>query len=449
MDERELLASADQRIRDHRTSEVTLSLVDASGQPLSNVDARVQQVEHAFRWGCNGFQIGQIKGDLGTPGSSPAKGATLSQTPMGERGVPAAAPALLEERYERHFAALLNYATLPFYWGRYEPQRGVVGQERLRGMAEWCQEHHVATKGHPLVWHEVYPPWAEALDDAEVVSLLEQRVHEIVSAFAGQIDIWDVVNEATISHRFDHAVGRWIAREGAAACVEVALRWAREANPSATLLYNDFNVSPALEQLIADLLDRDAPLDAIGIQSHMHRGTWPLERAWEVCEIYARYGLPLHWTELTVPSGRLKPSPDGNPHLQGREWEITPAEEAAQAEYGEKLYTLLFSHPAVDAITWWDFSDYRSWLGAPGGLVRADMSPKPLYERLLQRVQHEWHTDMSASTDEAGHLSLCGYHGAYAVTVRSGSGQALAGSFALSKGGPDLLRVQCSPLDQG
>jgi endo-1,4-beta-xylanase len=253
------------------------------------------------------------------------------------------------------------------------------------------------------------------------------------------------VNEATVSHRFDNGVGHWIAREGAAACVEAALRWAREANPAATLLYNDFNISPAFEQLIADLLDRAAPLDAIGIQSHMHRGTWSLERAWEVCETYARYGLPLHWTELTVPSGRLKPSPDNDPHLQGREWEITPAGEAAQAEYGVQFYSLLFSHPAVDAITWWDFSDYRSWLGAPAGLVRADMSPKPLYDQLLKRVQHEWHTDLSVSADEAGCVHLRGYHGAYTVTVHAGAGRALAGSFKLRKGGPDSLRVECSP----
>jgi endo-1,4-beta-xylanase len=455
VDERELLESADERIRAHRTSEVTLCLVDPLGAPLSNVEAQVRQVEHAFRWGCNAFQVGQIQRTSGTPGSSPAENATLPpEADLRERGVPTAGPgapdsglALLEERYERRFAELLNYATLPFYWGSYEPQRGAVGEERLRRMAAWCDEQYIVAKGHPLVWHEVYPSWANALDDAEVVSLLEERVHEIVGAFAGQIDIWDVVNEATVSHCFDNGVGHWIAGGGAAACVATALRWAREANPMATLLYNDFNVSPAFEQLIANLLEQGAPLDAIGIQSHMHRGTWPLERAWEVCETYARYGLPLHWTELTVPSGRLKPSPDGDPHLQGREWEVTPAEEAAQAEYGSKFYTLLFSHPAVDAITWWDFSDYRSWLGAPAGLVRADMSPKPLYERLLELVQREWHTDVSASADEAGCVHLRGYHGAYTVTVRSGSGQVLAGCFLLGRSGPDSLRVECSPLE--
>ncbi len=430
MNERELLSSVDERIRAHRMGHATLSLVDEAGAALSNVDVEVQLVDHAFRWGCNAFLVGQGEPQPEEPGWSLA-------LPEGR--------ALLAA-YEQRFSELLNYATLPFYWGGYEPQRGIDGEERLRRMAGWCGAHHIATKGHPLVWHEVYPAWAEAPDDAEVVSLLEQRVHEIVGSFAGLVQSWDVVNEATVSHRFDNGVGRWIARQGAVSCVEAALRWAREANASAELLYNDFNLSPAFERLIADLLDRGAPLDAIGIQSHMHKGTWSLERAWEACETYARFGLPLHWTELTVLSGRLKAPEDDDWHRRQRDWETTPTGEAAQAEYGRQLYALLYSHPAVEAITWWDFSDYRSWQGAPSGLVRRDMSPKPIYERLLELVHEDWHTHVSARADEVGQLRMHGYYGGYGATVRTGLGQVLTGSFVLEAGGPASLVVQCGPI---
>jgi GH35 family endo-1,4-beta-xylanase len=347
------------------------------------------------------------------------------------------------ETYEQRFAELLNYATLPFYWGSYEPQRGVEGEERLRHIAGWCGSRGITTKGHPLIWHEVYPAWADALDDREALSLLERRVREIAGSFAGLVETWDVVNEATVSHRFDNAVGRWIAREGAAPCVEAALRWAREANPSATLLYNDFNLSPAFEQLVADLLDRGAPLDAIGIQSHMHKGTWSLARVWEVCETFARFGLPLHWTELTVLSGRLKAPEDDDWHRRRPDWESTPAGEGRQAAYGRQLYTLLYSHPAVEAITWWDLSDYQSWQGAPAGLLRADMSPKPLYDQLLERVHGDWHTHLRTRSDTGGRLSMRGYYGDYVVTIRPTSEPVLVGSFALLKGGPREVRVEC------
>jgi hypothetical protein len=141
----------------------------------------------------------------------------------------------------------------------------------------------------------------------------------------------------------------------------------------------------------------------------MHGGEWPIERAWEVCEQYARFGKPLHFTELTVLSGE---------HGWQREqpWPSTPEGEAHQAEYVEKLYTVLFSHPAVEAITWWDFND-GEWQGAPAGLVRADLTPKPVYHRLMELVKGKWWTIAQAETDETGEAHFRGFLGRYRITV--------------------------------
>ena len=81
------------------------------------------------------------------------------------------------------------------------------------------------------------------------------------------------------------------------------------------------------------------------------------------------------------------------------------------------------------------------------GYVRADVASLlviPWQPEFL--AQHEWHTDVSASADEAGRLRLRGYHGDYAVTARSDSGQVLTGSFVLRKGGPNSVRVECGEL---
>lgn len=386
MNEQEILASAPERIRQVRSAEVDLLLVNPDGTPLANRAVRVHLANHRFKFGCDAFLLDGAAGDVA-----------------------------LQRAYEDRFSALLNYATLPFYWGGYERTKGVTDEGRLHRMAEWCAQQGIAAKGHPLVWHEVFPQWGHACPDDEILARLQQRVTDIVAAFQGQVDIWDGINEATVSHRFDNAIGRWVARQGAVECVAQALRWARAANPSATLLYNDFNVSEDMERLIAALLDQGAPVDVIGIQSHMHKGVWPLERVWQVCETYARFGLPLHWTELTILSGRLKAADDNDWHTRQPDWPSTPQGEQAQAEYGAKLYTLLFSHPAVEAVTWWDFSDHRSWQGAPAGLLRADMTPKPLYERLYHLVREAWSTDVQATSDENGLVQLRGFLGQYRV----------------------------------
>jgi len=409
MSEEEILGEAESRIRRHRAAEAQLRFVDQAGKPLANLSAQVKLVRHEFKLGCNAFRVGAID------------------------------DAALQRAYNERFAALLNYATLPFYWGGYEPRKDEPQEERLDAMAEWCARHGITTKGHPLVWHEVFPKWAEALDDKEVLQRLQARVAQTVYRCQGRIDIWDVVNEATVSHRFNNAVGRWMKREGAAKCVAQALRWAHSSSPEATLLYNDFNVSRDFEKLVQALLDQKAPLGTIGIQSHMHKGTWPIERVWRVCETYARFKLPLHFTEATVLSGELKKDDDW--HKRRTDWHTTRDGEKRQLDYGKQFYTVLFSHPAVEAITWWDFSDHGSWQGAPAGLVRRDMTPKPLYEWLMGAFHKRWATNARLTTDASGRAALRGFFGDYHVGGKLQSGGELQGTFALRRKGSRDVEV--------
>jgi GH35 family endo-1,4-beta-xylanase len=376
----ELLKGASERIEKHRKADATIRLLDSRGRPVRNRQVQVEFTRHAFLFGANIFPLYDFEGAQ-------------------------------HETYGRRFREVLNYATLGFYWGAYEPEQGrTTGRERQMRIAQWCRQYGIATKGHPLVWHEVYPRWAPNDPDA-VKPLLKARVQSIIREFQGLIDRWDVINEATVSQTFDNGVGKWVARDGAAAVVLETLQWAKEANPKAFLLYNDYNLSPAFEQLVETLVKRDAPLDAVGIQSHMHRGEWTLERVWEVCETYARFGKPLHFTEITVLSGQ-------HGWELPRPWQSTPDGEQRQADYVERFYTLLFSHPAVEAITWWDLCDRFAWQGAPAGWLREDLSPKPAYERVRRLIREQWWTPTQTLTTNArGIARLRGYLGTYRLTV--------------------------------
>jgi endo-1,4-beta-xylanase len=417
---REILDTAERRIHDHRTAEAQLRVVDEAGRPVKGLRCQIRLARHEFSIGCNAFGIHGID-DAG-----------------------------LQRDYQERYAAILNYATLPFYWGFYEPQPDQLDkQQRLERMADWCKDHRILAKGHPLAWHLVFPDWAHALPDEKVIARLQDRIKQIVSHFAGRIDIWDVVNEATTSHIHDNAVGRWITKEGPAKCVAQCLQWAHQANPEATLLFNDFNLwskgfvrDEAYPTLAQALLDSCAPLSVLGIQSHMHKETWPIEKVWEACEIYAHFHLPLHWTEATVLSGRPK-APDDDDWMKTRtDWPTTPDGEKAQLDYGRQFYTVLFSHPAVEAITWWDFSDHKAWQGAPAGLIRKDMSPKPLYEWLMEAFTRRWATDAQVETDPSGMLKVRCFHGEHEVTARTDSGAEVKGTFAFGRKGPRQVKVE-------
>ncbi|MBI4603142.1 MAG: endo-1,4-beta-xylanase [Planctomycetes bacterium] len=403
------LAGTAERIERHRKGDATV-VVRSGGQPVAGAKVVLEQKSHAFLFGCNIFALDP------RDGREPQR--------------------LYRERYK----ALLNYATLPFYWGAYERERGKPGEAHLRAMAEWCRANGIAVKGHPVVWHEVFPGWVGA--DEPIEPLLKKRIAETVGGFKGLVDRWDVVNESLVAPQHANPYGAWVKRVGPAAAVESCLRWAAEVNPAGFLLVNDFKVSPEYEAELAALRERRAPFHAVGIQSHMHGGEWTLERAWKVCESYARIGLPLHFTELTVLSGP-KESPMGDWHRHRPDWRSTPEEEARQADYVEGLYTLLFSHPAVEAITWWDFSDAASWMGAPAGFLRKDMSPKPIYERLLAKVKGAWWTARAeAATAADGSASLRGFLGIYDVTVTAPSGAKAPRTLELRRGETARLEVE-------
>ena len=391
-EEQALLTGCDQRIREHRMADLTVMVLSANNQPVPEADVHVEQVRHAFLFGCNVFALDAYRDDAQNRG------------------------------YAERFAALLNYATLPFYWAGYEPEPGQTGEARVRAMAQWCAQHGIATKGHPLVWHETAPDWLP-LDQAGLLGLMEARVKSIVSGFAGLVDRWDVINEATVSANVDNPVGHWVRDVGATAAVAQSLAWAREAGPRAQLVVNDFNIEgDAYPQLLGELNARSAPYDAVGIQSHMHPGTRPLTDWWRICERYQAFGKPLHFTEMTVLSGPVKTNSDWHGYRDG--WDTTPEGEKLQAEYVTNLYRLLFSHPAVQAITWWDFSDAGAWQGAPAGLVRQDMTPKPVYEQLLKLIKDEWWTDETPRTNAQGQVTLCAFLGEYRVVVTRGGKRA-------------------------
>ena len=198
---------------------------------------------------------------------------------------------------------------------------------------------------------------------------------------------------------------------------------AKETDPEAVLLINDFNTSPKYEALIEDLLAAEVPISAIGIQSHQHQGYWGLEKLNDVLERFSRFGLPIHFTENTLISGELMdPAIVDLNDWQVDEWPSTPAYEARQAAEISEMYSVLFSHPLVEAITTWDFND-GCWLKAPSGFVHEDNSEKPSYYALQELIHGKWETHGTLTTDENGWLTLTGFKGGYKLRTKNGSGE--------------------------
>jgi len=229
-----------------------------------------------------------------------------------------------------------------------------------------------------------------------------------------------VINETCIMPRYErqtNPITKLCNRVGRIELIRQVFAAARATDRTATLILNDFDTSPKYESVIRQCLDAGIKINVIGIQSHMHVGYWGRDKLQDVCDRFARFGLPLHFTELTLLSGALKTDSDWHSKHPG--WISTPEGEARQAQEVEETYRTLFAHPAVQGITWWDFADFNAWQAAPSGLVRQDMTPKPAYEVLLRLVKGEWWTGpLKLGTDAAGRVKFRGVLGQY--TVKAG-----------------------------
>ena len=153
------------RIERYRQGPLTVIVQDAQGHAVANAAVHVAQTRHSFLFGCNIFLL---KPDDTAP---------------------------IQKAYQEQFVALFNYATLPFYWGSFEAQQGKPQYGRLEAMARWCVAHGVTPKGHPLIWHNVWPAWAPHDPDA-AIPLLQQRVTDLIPRYKDTIHYWDVLNEA-------------------------------------------------------------------------------------------------------------------------------------------------------------------------------------------------------------------------------------------------------------
>jgi len=399
-----LLSQTNEWIEESRKGNVVINVVDDSDVSISNASINCRQTRHAFLFGCNIYAFKSI-------GSEEEN-----------------------EIYRSHFAELFNFATLGFYWRGYEPEQGKPRYADTEQVLLWCEQRDIVAKGHPLVWSNEagIPTWLPS-EPGERMRLAKQRVSEIVNRYKNRIDIWDVVNEPIHMRSFDNPSGDTYTRapvETLVGYVDESLRCANEANPNATLIVNEFNIMSKPDSaerfytLMEILKQKNAPFRAVGMQAHEPRtDRFPLANVLNTLNKFEELGVPIHITEYT-------PISDGQP-LTGYYRSGTWTEEE-QSEYAEAFYRACFSHPAVKAITWWDLCDRRSWLTG-GGMLRDDLSAKPVYNALKNLIHKEWHTEIEGKTDDNGKITFSAFAGDYELKVSDASGRTSTVEFTVEE----------------
>lgn len=250
-------------------------------------------------------------------------------------------------------------------------------------LVAWAEAHGMKIKAHTLVWGEALPAWLTtgAYSRDEIVQILKEHIQTVVGRYKGRIHVWDVVNEA-IDFNGAYKSNFWYQKIGPD-YIEMAFRWAHDADPSALLFMNEDGTeglgagSDEFLKKVQALVVKGVPIHGVGLQTHVNLAyetlggastAKPAELAANVQRLGA-VGLQVHISEVDV---RIAVP-------------ATPSDLSKQADVYTALYKTCADNRACTAFLTWGVTDKWSWIsrGFPGQgsalLLDEAYNPKPAY----------------------------------------------------------------------
>ena len=227
----------------------------------------------------------------------------------------------------------------------------------------FAESNHLLARGHNLCWHEHNPAWLDStLTPQNAAGILTNHIRTVTGRYKGRIHSWDVVNEAIRPEHHNHhdlTTSVWLKNIGEG-YLDLAYRTASEADPSALLTYNDFDIEtdePAQEKkreailaLIHRMKKKGTPLHALGVQAHLrtYAGLPTFNGLHKFLKQIEKLNLQVFVTELDVDDSSLPAD--------------IPERDRLVAEYYKSFLTNIFRHNSVKAVLTWCLSDRDSWL---------------------------------------------------------------------------------------
>lgn len=291
-------------------------------------------------------------------------------------------------------------------------QSGVWAWEVPDAFVNFAVSNDLKVVGHCLVWakDDRTPAWFTLDGDKPVgrellLERMKTHIDTLVGRYRGKIAMWDVVNEALddgTNYLRDSAWSRACGEE----FILKAFEYAHAADPSALLIYNDYNNElpaklPKMLRLIETLRARKAPLHAIGLQGHYELDSVPFDAIEKTLRAMKSIGMKVVVSELdidVVPRARWWANGGAeretlakvNPYRDGCPPEILQR----QAKQYARLFAIFSKYSdQILRVTFWNLHDGQSWLNYfPWQRVNHPLlfdrngQPKPAYEAVMREL---------------------------------------------------------------
>jgi GH35 family endo-1,4-beta-xylanase len=355
-------------IRRIRMGDLVIRVVDSRQQPIAGATVQVNQLAHHFPFG------------------------TALRTEMFQASANPAEQRWFLQQARQLFNASVHENALKWY--ATEPVRGQVSYADADRILAWSQQNGLTMRGHTLFWalEQWNQPWVRQLSDRDLRAAVEKRAREVCSRYRGRIGEYDVLNEMLHGDFFQKRLGERI--------VDDMFRWCREADPTARLYVNDFNILNGREldryiEQIRTLRQRGVPIGGIGAQGHIAEPI-TADQVQKSLDALAQFGLPIKITEFDAEAPN----------------------EAEQARILKDVYRVAFAHPAVAGILMWGFWEGAHWK-PNAAMFKRNFQPTLSAKAYQDLVFRQWWTTVTDKTDPSGTLTTRGFYGRYQVTVRA------------------------------
>ena len=265
--------------------------------------------------------------------------------------------------------------------------RGGQGGQRAQGQRPQQGQRAQA----PAPQMTKVPKYAKATKE-EFYDSLRAHIQVVVNRYKDVVYCWDVVNEAMSDANNPDAPYEQSFRQSTAyqLCgdefILKAFQFAHEADPTATLFYNDYSAwTPAKRTYIYNMVKKlqaeGAPITGIGMQGHYNIYDNPtIEDFEKAIQMYLELVDDIQITEFDV---RINHEAGGQLQFSRGEGQVL-TDSIAQlqmAKYDELFKVIRKYKKNFSCVTFWNLGDRDSWLGANNFplLFDGQYQRKPVY----------------------------------------------------------------------
>jgi endo-1,4-beta-xylanase len=272
-------------------------------------------------------------------------------------------------------------------WDHIHPRRGNdVSSYNFSGadaIVDFARQNGMLIRGHTLVWHNQVPFWVFRGDSgtatrAEVLERMREHISTVLTHFRGKVYCWDVVNEALsdgggtwrVESPWFKAAGDDENGDGIPDYIVKAFEYARSADPTARLFYNDYGIEAGekLEKAysLVKALKEKGLIDGVGIQGHWSIYSPDAETVRNAIKRFASLGVEVQITELDLSVYRWGDSSSLTalqPNLASQQaarygalFKVFRDEAAVGGDAPSS------GHGKLSGVTFWGIADDHTWL---------------------------------------------------------------------------------------